>query len=83
MNKEINVKVKTPLGLTETRPAGSGPSQGSVDAPIISANSIGNSVEDTLDDEEKEIKYGNDILISALTYMDDIGSLAESKEDSQ
>ena len=40
-------------------------------------------MEDTLDDEEKYIKYCNDIVISALTYMDDIGRLAESKEDSQ
>ena len=83
MNKSFNVKVKTPLGMTETKKAGEGPSQGNVDAALISANSIGNGVEDILTDKEREIRYDNDLVLSALSYMDDIGRLSDSREGTQ
>ena len=55
MNKNIKIRVKTPLGMTETKEAGTGPSQGSVDAALISANSIGNGVKEALNEEDKEL----------------------------
>ena len=46
MNKNIRIKVKTPVGLTESADTGPGATQGSVDAAIISSVSIGNDVSD-------------------------------------
>ena len=44
MNKNVKIKVKTPVGLTEVEETGPGASQGSVDAPVISSVSIGDGV---------------------------------------
>ena len=83
MNKNIKIRVKTPLGMTETKEAGTGPSQGSVDAALISANSIGNGVKEALNEEDKELKYNESLVLSGLSFMDDIGRMSEDRDKAQ
>ena len=84
MNKNIRIKVKTPVGLTESADTGPGATQGSVDAAIISSVSIGNDVSDTFasSDGDYEVTYEN-IHLSPLIFMDDIFRMAESVESAQ
>ena len=83
MNKSVRVQVKTPLGMTELKEAGAGPSQGNVDTALVSANSMGNSVRETFKEEEEEMKYGNDVVISALAFLDDIAKMSETRVKAQ
>ena len=83
MNKQIKVKVKTPLGESDSKEAGSGPSQGNVDAALISANSIGNGVKEMFKTAEKELRYANEVVVSALVFMDDIGKISVNREMAQ
>ena len=75
MNKNSKVKIKTPVGTTETKDTGPIVLQESVDAPILSANNIGNGVNEVFKDEEKEVEFVNDIRLAPLTFMDDISAV--------
>ena len=83
MNERIRIKIKTPVGTTETEEAGSGPSQGGVDAAILSSNSMGNGVRDTFTEDDKEVEYAGKIVLRPLTFMDDIGRLAADRNAAQ
>ena len=82
MNKNVQIKVKTAVGLSESEQTGPGASQGSVDAPIISSNSIGNGVSDAFATSKVEARYPN-VELSAQIYMDDIARLAENVASAQ
>ena len=71
------------MGESDSKKAGSGPSQGSVDAALISSNSMGNSLKELFDEEDKEITYNNDLVLSALAYMDDVGRVSMDREKTQ
>ena len=82
MNKNAKIKVKTPFGETETRDVGPVVTQGSVDAFLISSNSIDGGVSDAFDDESKEVKY-EELKLAPMLYMDDITRAAENTETAQ
>ena len=44
MNGNINIKVKTPVGVSEEKETGPGCAQGSVERPVNSSVSLGNGV---------------------------------------
>ena len=82
MNKKIKIKVKTPVGETEEKEAGPTLAQGSVDAAILSSNSIANGVEEAFDDSEKEMMY-KELEIHPLSFMDDVERMADNIESAQ
>ena len=82
MNKNVRIKVKTPVGITETEDTGPGASQGSVDAAVISSVSLGNGVSKAFEDSTYEIAYGN-IEMSAQIFMDDVFRMGENVESAQ
>ena len=82
MNENVRVKVKTPVGTTKAGDAGPTVAQGSVDAAIISSNSLDVGVEETFTDMEKEIKY-IELPLPLEIYMDDLFRMAETLENAQ
>ena len=56
LNSNTQIKVKTPLGKTETAPIDPGMTQGSVDAAIISSANVAGGLEEFFKEPEKEIK---------------------------
>ena len=53
LNKNIRIRVKTPVGVTETEDTGSGMAQGTVMASIVSSASLDNGTKEYFNDEEK------------------------------
>ena len=82
MNENVNIKVKTPVGLTESEETGPIVSQGTVPAAIISSSNIAVGVEEAFKESDKEILY-HDIPINALSYMDDIFRMADNANKAQ
>ena len=83
MNRNVSIKVKTPVGMTESKEVDPLVSQESVEAALLSGNSIGKGIERTFTDETKEVKYTDELTLAPITYMDDIARLAEDKESAQ
>ena len=77
MNQKVRIKVKTPLGTSETEESGPTVTQGGVEAAIVSSNNVDVGMEEVFNDEEKEIKY-KEITVKGLSYMDDIMRMSES-----
>ena len=82
MNKNIKVKVKTPVGVTPLKSTGLGMAQGSVDAAVMSSNAVEKGVDEALNDVEGIISY-EDIPIPSQIWMDDILKMSETAEDAQ
>ena len=59
MNESVNIKVKTPLGTSESKKTGPTVTQGGIEAALVSSNNIDVGVEETFID-------GDDIGISPL-----------------
>ena len=75
MNQNVKITVKTPVGLSETENCGPGASQGSVDAAIISSNSIGNSVTNAFATSKVEATYPNVSYLPKFLWMTSQGWL--------
>ena len=82
MNKNVAVKVKTPVGMTTTKNIGPATGQGSVEASVISSNGIGKEVSETFEEDEDNIVY-EDIVVSNQCFMDDILKVGESLQSIQ
>ena len=82
MNRSTNIKVETPVGLTDTKELGPSVAQGSVDASVISSASLASGVEDEFTDPSKEIMYA-DLVIFPTIYMDDCNKLSNIIEAAQ
>ena len=84
MNKNVKVKVQTPVGETASADTAPSVAQGSVDGPVISSVSIGNEVSDTFasTNGDNEVSYGN-VKLSPLIWMDDILRMAFSVSSAQ
>ena len=82
MNKNVKIKVKTPVGTSEEASTGPIVAQGGVDAAILSANNVSVGVEETFKEKEKEIVYEN-IRLNPLSYMDDLMEMSETINDAQ
>ena len=82
MNKDVKIKVKTPVGTSEEAHSGPIVAQGGVDAAILSANNVSVGVEETFREKETEIVYEN-VRLNPLSYMDDLMEMSETVNDAQ
>ena len=82
MNGNINIKVKTPVGVTEEKETGPGWAQGSVDGPVNSSVSIGNGVANAFRNSKKDFEYET-VKLSAQSFMDDILKMSGNIESAQ
>ena len=91
MNENIKIKVKTPVGVTDSADTGSGVGQGGVDAAVISSASIDGGVSKTFANasdvnlkKESSDKFPHNILnifnprdiFHPCIFQDDIGKLS-------
>ena len=72
MNKNSKVRIKTPVGITDTKNTGPILSQGSVEAAILNSNNIGNGMKETFTDKDKEVEYLDNIKLAPLSFLDDL-----------
>ena len=82
MNKNVNIKVKTPFGVTESKPTGPIVTQGGVESAVISSNNVDTGLKEAFAEEEKELIY-EELVVKALGYMDDIFRMSETRENAQ
>ena len=82
MNKDVKIKVDTPVQVTDSAKVGEIVTQGGLDAGVLSAVNIDNGMNDEFEDVVEVVKYV-DIPLPFQLYMDDIGKLAESVEAAQ
>ena len=82
MNESVNIKVKTPLGTSESKKTGPTVTQGGIEAALVSSNNVDVGVEETFIDETIEIKY-EEIPLKPLSYMDDLMRMASNVNDAQ
>ena len=73
MNKNVRVKIQTPVGVTAEADTGPLVTQGGIDSTRISAVSIGNDVDEAFADNVnvEAMKYDS-VDLNPLSYMDDI-----------
>ena len=62
MNKDVRIKVRTPVGDSKVKEIGEIVAQGSQEAAIVSTNGISNGVHDFFHDSEHEVSYGDIVL---------------------
>ena len=80
MNKTVWIRVKTPVGLTESKCTHETLAQGSGEAGIISSVNLDSGRRDvTLANSDKEVMYG-DLPVPYIMYMDDLNNFAEDIE---
>lgn len=60
MNKEIKIRVKTAVGMTEEVEVGDTVGQGTIEGALLSAVNIDCGVRDALKNSTKEISYGTE-----------------------
>ena len=82
MNKNVRIKVKTPVGVTKSEEVGDLVAQGTVEAVVISGVSIDNGVNDAFVDSDGEVEYFG-VKLHPTLFMDDIGRMAETVESAQ
>ena len=96
LNENIRIKVRTPVGLTESRETGPKIGQGTVSGSIISSVGLDRGVaevfhEDEIEDEsspekeeedEDKVKYDN-ITVHPLLFQDDIHAASKSIKAAQ
>ena len=78
----MRIKIKTPVGTSESEETGPTVTQGGVDAALVSANNVDVGVCETFTDELKEIEYEN-VRLNGLRYMDDILRMAREVKNAQ
>ena len=72
MNKDLRIKVRTPVGDSKEEEVGKTVTQGSLESAIVSTNSISKGVEDFFNDSEHKVWYGN-IHLQPFQFLDDLG----------
>ena len=58
LNKESRIRVKTSVGISESKETNEIVTQGSIEAGLISSSNLGSGVEDFFSSSESEISYG-------------------------
>ena len=97
LNKNVRIRVKTPVGETKSQDAGPTVTQGSSEGTIISAVNLDNGLReefhDKVDDKEEEKEQEDegkiskvmyeDVIIHPVLFQDDILNAADTVEDAQ
>ena len=71
MNRDVRIKVRTPVGDSDVETVGETVTQGSLEGAVISTNSISNGVKDFFGDSEHEVYYETMKLLP-FQFLDDI-----------
>merc|ERR1711954_52682 len=82
MNKKVEIRVKMLLGITDSKQIGPTVTQGRVESGVISSNNVDVGLKEAFVEEDREIKY-KELVVNALSYMDDIFRMAENKDNAQ
>ena len=82
MNKNVKIKVKTPVGMSETVETGPILAQGSVEAAIASSSNIAVGVDEKFEESDKEVEYYG-LDLNPFSFMDDIFRMAGNVFDAQ
>ena len=82
MNKNLKIKVKTPVGTTESVETGPGVTQGSVEAATLSSVNMGKGVEEKFEDSVEELFYV-DLKLNPCLFLDDIFRMAGTIKSAQ
>ena len=82
MNKRVKIKVKTPVGETQSEEVEDLVTQGSVDSGPMSGVNIDNGVNVAFADSDSEVYY-IELKLGPVIFMDDIGRLAETVKSAQ
>ena len=98
LNKNIRIRVKTPVGLTDAEDTGAGVGQGTVSGAITSSVNLDNGVKEYFHDEgdnpdaapvatrkkaKMEVVKYDDIALAPLLYQDDLFNMSNSREAAQ
>ena len=71
LNKDVRIRVRTPVGESEKKEASECISQGSIDAGIVSSVNLGKGVDDFFGSSDDEISYGS-IRLLHQAFQDDL-----------
>ena len=77
LNKNLKIKVQTPVGTTSSEDTGPTVGQGNVDAGVISSVNLDNGINDTFVSSDGELKY-MDVDLIPLLFMDDIFRMGDN-----
>ena len=98
LNKNVRIRVKTPVGVTASADTGPTVSQGSSEGAIVSSVNLDNGIKEYYHDNEDETRdneEGNrtkrkigkihyeDIVMNPMLYQDDCTNLADNIDDAQ
>ena len=81
-NQFNNIKVETPVGVTEEEETGEGLGQGGLDSGFLSAVNLNNGVDEAFEDSKNEASIAT-LKLGPMLYHDDIARIAESIRDAQ
>ena len=82
VNKESRIRVKTSVGISESKETKEIVTQGSIEAGLISSSNLALGVEDFFSSSEDEVSYGP-LLLQPQSYQDDLACLCLNPESSQ
>ena len=82
MNKDTRIKVRTPVGESESRETGENIAQGTSEAGIISSVNLSEGVDDFFESSDNELFYGNVKLLPQM-YVDDLMRICLDPESAQ
>ena len=82
MNKNGRVKVKTPVGMTQSKDIDPSITQGSVESSVISSAGIGKGVNDAFSDSDGIVMFEG-IPLPQQSFMDDILKSSTDRKSAQ
>ena len=82
MNKKAQIKVNTSVGISQSKETGPNVQQGTVEAAILSSNSVDKGVNDAFVSSDCEIAYYT-INLYPQMFMDDIFRMAKDRTSAQ
>ena len=82
MNKDVKIKIKTPVGVSDSAELHDIVCQGTIESGVISSVNIGRGIDVTFEDSDGEVMYV-DLKLSPLAFMDDIGKASDNVESAQ
>ena len=80
MNKDTEITVRTPVGMTDSETIREGLGQGTNESAIISSSSLSGGVMEEFSDCKTEVMYAGGYQLFPCLFVDDVARLAESLE---
>ena len=77
LNKDTEISVKTPVGVTDFTDVGEGLGQGTNEGAIVSSINLNGGVTESFEDSEDEVRYA-ELKINPCLFQDDVARMAET-----